>query len=68
MNKTNITALLDTAYVKHGGNWYECDDTYCALLKNKSQIVVSLTQTHSVNILFTDFYRVLMLIYFSMKL
>ena len=68
VNKTNITVLLDTAYVKHDGNWYECDDTYCALLKSKSQIVVSLTQTHFAIILFADFYRVLMLTYFSMKL
>ena len=41
VTKTNITVLLDTAYVKCDGKWYECNDTVCTLLKSESQIVVS---------------------------
>ena len=67
MNKTNIILLLDTAYVKCDGNWYECDDTYCTLL-SESRIVVSLTHTLLPLKLFAYFYRLLMLMYFSMKL
>ena len=41
----NITFLLDTAYVKCDGKWYECDNNSYTLL-SESQIVVSLTQTY----------------------
>ena len=37
----NITFLLDTAYVKCDGKWYECDNNSYTLL-SESQIVVSL--------------------------
>ena len=65
--QTNIAYLLDTAYVKYDGKWYECDDTNCILL-SKSQIVVSSTQTYFAIMLFAYFYRLLMLTYFSIKL
>ena len=67
VNKTNIILLLDTAYVKCDSNWYECDGTDCNLL-SESQIVVSLIQTYFTLTLLAYFYRLLMLIYFSMKL